>query len=275
MSAGLPGPGAPAGEWAGRRLGERTVSWAERDAVLYALAVGARADELDLVYERRLRVLPTFGLTLAQWAPDVLGGNGAFDPGTALHGAQRLEVAAPLPAAGELTLSARVAAVWDKGSAAVFDVEVESRCFTATWSIFAPGRGGFGGDRGPSARRAEPDGAPPLSVRVATFPEQAALYRLCGDLHALHVDPEAAKAAGLDRPILHGLATMAASTLGLARALGEHPADLREAAVRFTSPVVPGDALDVRARPDGRGAAFDVLVEDRTVLGGCAARFGA
>ncbi|MDI3422197.1 hypothetical protein [Streptomyces luteolus] len=55
--------------WRGHDLGTRTVAYTERDAILYALAVGARASDLDLVYEEHLRVLPTFGLTLAQWAP--------------------------------------------------------------------------------------------------------------------------------------------------------------------------------------------------------------
>lgn len=55
-----------AGEWAGRELGTRVIDYTERDAILYALAVGASADRLDLVFEDRLRVLPTFGLTLAQ-----------------------------------------------------------------------------------------------------------------------------------------------------------------------------------------------------------------
>ncbi len=62
-----------AGAWRGKDLGTRTVSYDERDAILYALSVGARATELDLVFEERLRVLPTFALTLAQWAPDELG----------------------------------------------------------------------------------------------------------------------------------------------------------------------------------------------------------
>ncbi|MEK8145905.1 hypothetical protein NKH18_45895 [Streptomyces sp. M10(2022)] len=57
--------------------------------------MGARADDLDLVYEERLRVLPTFALTLAQWAPDALGALGAFDIGTAVHGAQQLVVHRP------------------------------------------------------------------------------------------------------------------------------------------------------------------------------------
>ena len=89
-----------AGDWAGRSLGERVVHYTERDAILYALAVGARPDELDLVFEDRLRVLPTFALTLAQWAPDALGVRRAFDPATAVHGAQRLRVLSALPPSG-------------------------------------------------------------------------------------------------------------------------------------------------------------------------------
>lgn len=57
-------------------------------------------DRLDLVYEERLRVLPTFALTLAQWAPDALGALGAFDTTTAVHGSQRLVVKGPLEASG-------------------------------------------------------------------------------------------------------------------------------------------------------------------------------
>ena len=107
-----------AGDWRGADLGTRTVSYTERDAILYALAVGAKATELDLVFEDQLRVLPTFALTLAQWAPDALGSAGAFDTSTALHGSQELKVLAPLPRSGDVTLKASVGEVWDKGAAA-------------------------------------------------------------------------------------------------------------------------------------------------------------
>ncbi|ROO85492.1 acyl dehydratase [Actinocorallia herbida] len=269
----LPVPQDPAGAWTGVHLGERTATWTERDAILYALSVGAHADDLDLVYERRLRVLPTFGLTLAQWAPDVAGANGAFEQSTALHGSQRLEVSAPLPPSGELTLSSRVSAVWDKGSAAVFDIEVESRCFTATWTIFAPGRGGFGGDRGPSTPRPAPSPEPPLTIDIPTSPDQAALYRLSGDLHPLHIDPEAARTAGFDHPILHGLATLATTTVGLARALGAHPADLHSTSARFTAPVTPGDPLTLTAHRTPEGATYTALIADRPVLSSATATF--
>jgi len=239
-----------AGEWRGRHLGDRTVGWTDRDAILYALAVGARADQLDLVFENRLRVLPTFALTLAQWAPDVLGASGAFEVGQALHGAQTLEVRRPLPPSGELTMSARVTEVWDKGSAAIFDVAVDSDYFAATWSLFAPGRGDFGGSRGPG-RASVPEAPSEWTRRIPTSTNQAVLYRLLGDRHHIHVDPEAAARIGKPRPILHGLASLATAALGVAEAVDAHPADLQRLEGRFSSAVYPGDDLEVAGWADG------------------------
>lgn len=263
----------PAGAWRGHDLGSRTVSYDERDAILYALSVGAAAGDLDLVFEDRLRVLPSFALTLAQWAPDALGAAGAFDTGTAVHGAQRLRVLAPLPVSGWLTMRAHVAEVWDKESAAIFEVTVESACFVATWSLFAPGRGGFHGARGP-AGPTQPKAAPEHALDVPTAPEQAALYRLLGDRHHMHIDPRAARAAGQPRPFLHGLCTLAAVTLPLARVVGAHPADLVALEGRFSAPVFPGDRLSVSAWQAGDELAFEVRSGDRSAIRGGAVRYG-
>ena len=253
-------------EWRGRDLGTETVTYDETQPILYALAVGADASDLDLVFEERLRVLPTFALTLAQWAPDALGSAGAFDIRTAVHGTQRLRVLKPLPRSGTVEMKAHVAEVWDKGSAAVFDVAVQSEYFEATWSLFAPGSGGFGGDRGPSARR-RPEASPDGSLTVRTASNQAALYRLLGDRHHLHIDPEAATTAGMPRPILHGLCTLAAITLPLASSVGAHPADLTELEGRFAAPVYPGDALRVETwKADDGATLFEAAADDRTVI---------
>ncbi|MBS9376283.1 MaoC/PaaZ C-terminal domain-containing protein [Rhodococcus sp. B50] len=259
----------PADAWRGVDLGTRTVRYTERDAILYALAVGAQATDLDLVVEDRLRVLPTFALTLAQWAPDELGARGAFDTKTALHGAQELTVLAPLPRSGEVTLSARVGEVWDKGAAAVLDVVIESEYFVATWSLFAPGYGGFGGERGP-ARTATPVGDPDLTTELVTWENQAATYRLLGDMHHIHVDPVAAARIGQPRPIMHGLCTLAASTLPLARELGVHPAELTQLSGRFAAPVFPGDRLPISGWCGEDGVAFEV----GGAIIGAHARFG-
>ncbi|WP_427869496.1 MaoC/PaaZ C-terminal domain-containing protein [Leucobacter luti] len=265
-------------ELAGRSLGERTVSYDERDAILYALAVGARETDLDLIFEDRLRVLPTFGLTLAQWAPDILSEEGYFDK-LSVHGSQTLDVLGELPRAGSLTLAARVGNVWDKGSAAVVEVVVECEFFKATWSIFCPGRGGFGGERGPSASASASasaaSGDPAQDQELAdilfsTFPTQAALYRLTGDRHHIHIDPEASARIGQPKPILQGLCTLAAALLPLAEARGAHPAGLRSMTGRFSGPVVPGDELTIRRQGPER---FEVLRGDAAVITGGSAVF--
>lgn len=136
----------------GTSLGRRSVRYGEDDAILYALAVGAKAEELDLIFERQLRVLPTFALTLGLWVADAVGALGAFTPDAALHGAQALQIHKPLPPSAVLDVTGEVAAVWDKGRAAIVDVAAESEYFSATYSIFLPGQGD-GAARAAPARR--------------------------------------------------------------------------------------------------------------------------
>lgn len=261
------------GDWVGRSLGSRTVSYDDRDAILYALSLGVAPDRLDLAFEKNLRVLPTFGLTLAQWAPDALGSAGAFDTSTAVHGAQRLRVLAELPTSGETAMAARVSAVWDKGAAAVFDVEVSCDFFVATWSIFATGCGGFGGDRG-SRPPQRPDRGADLRLSVESTRQQPALYRLLGDRHAMHIDPAAAVLAGMPRPFMHGLCTMGMAALALADCRGVHPASLTELSGRFAAPVFPGETLRVDGWCDDDLLSFEVAADGRPAVTGGRVAFG-
>ena len=137
---------------AGHDLGTRTIAYDARDAILYALAVGASCDETDLVYERDLRVLPTYACALGLWAVEEAGGLGAYDRNMSLHANQSLELHAPMPRNGSFEARGRVAEVWDKGKAAIVTIVVECEIFTARYGIFLPGRGGWGGERGPSLR---------------------------------------------------------------------------------------------------------------------------
>lgn len=263
-------PLTPAVEALGLDLGSRRIAYDLDDAILYALAVGAGAADLDLVFERDLRVLPTFGLSRALWAVDELGGRDFFSSANALHAGQRLELLEPLPPAGELELSGRVAAVWDKGSAAIFEVEVSCAQFRSVASIFAPGQGGWGGERGPSAGR-DPEQAPTRRTTTRTSPDQAALYRLTGDKHLIHIDPAAAEAIGAPRPILHGLCTLGFAVRELAGLFGAHPADLTALECRFLAPVLPGERLDLSAwEPERAGgpARFSVESAGAVAIGG-------
>ena len=245
----------------GTSLGTRTVTYQEKDAILYAIAVGAGASELDLVFERQLRVLPTFALTLGLWVADVVSELGVFIPDEALHGSQRLEVYRALPRAGEVSVTGLAEKVWDTGRHAIIDVRADSDWFSAVYSVVLLRRGGFGGP--PPPRAAQPAQFSPAGS-MAVMPQAAALYRLTGDRHLIHIDPAAAAAAGFDRPILHGLATLGMTARHLARAFGSHPADLKSLSARFIAPVFPGDQLDVKTADE----TFHVSVGDRTVLTG-------
>jgi acyl dehydratase len=259
-------------ELPGTSLGTHVASYEDTASLLYALAVGARADQLDLVYERDLRALPTFACALGLWAVEAAGRLGAYDPQRSLHASQRLKMHQPMPASGSIEMSGRIGAVLDKGKAALVQVEVTSSVFTAVYDIFLPGMGGWGGDRGPSSAAAEP-----LDLgKVAgyqTDPNLAALYRLTGDRHPVHIDPELARSNGFERPILHGLCTLGIAALTAAELNGHHPADLLELEVRLAAPVLPGDLIEVRSAGADGEIRFEAAVADTIVLKGGRARF--
>lgn len=257
---------------AGHDLGTRTIAYDARDAILYALAVGASCDETDLVYERDLTVLPTYACALGLWAVEEAGGLGAYDRQRSLHASQSLEMHGPMPRGGSFETRGRVAEVWDKGKAAIVTVVVECAIFAARYGIFLPGCGGWGGERGPSASPQE--WHPSWHGRHATDRSRAALYRLTGDLHPIHIDVEVARANGFDRPILHGLCTLGIAARMLAEPAGAHPGELRRLEVRLAAPVMPGDAIDVSAGGDGAGLLFQAKVGETAVLTGGRAVFG-
>lgn len=257
---------------AGHDLGTRTVAYDARDAILYALAVGASSEETDLVYERDLKVLPTYACALGLWAVEEAGGLGAYDRHRSLHASQSLELHAPLPRDGSFAARGRVAEVWDKGKAALVDIAVECEIFTARYGIFLPGRGGWGGERGPSA--ASREWHPSWHGRHVIDRSRAALYRLIGDLHPIHIDIEVARANGFDRPILHGLCTLGIAARMLAEPAGAHPCELRRLEARLAAPVMPGDAIDVSAGGNDAGLVFQAKVGETAVLTGGRAVFG-
>ena len=125
------------------------------------------------------------------------------------------------------------------------------------------------GDTAPPAPAPVPGGAPHAVVDIPTLPQQALLYRLCGDRNPLHSDPATAQAAGFDRPILHGLCTlgMAAHAL-LAQCADSDPTRMRSLFARFSAPVLPGETLQMELFRDGVDVRFRVRVpaRDRVVL---------
>ncbi len=234
---------------AGHDLGTHRHTITDDDAILYALAVGAHADELDLVYERQLRVLPTMACAIGLWAVEQAGELGAYDRTKSLHVGQRLVCRKPLTP-GTVSMSGRVSGVYDKGRMTIVEIEVSADEFDAGYTIFLPGIGDWGGPP-PPAPAPKTDVEPTWHSTVAVSPNAAVLYRLTGDKHPVHIDAATAEAMGLDGPILHGLATLGIAAYEAAHATGAHPADLQRAEVRLSAPVYPGSELVVSGSAAG------------------------
>ncbi len=235
----------------GKKLDSVTHTYSERDVILYALGVGCGTDALSFVYERDLKVLPTFAVIPSFPAMMNLGGAMDVNPAMVLHGEQRIELHGPIPTSGTVKTTPTIKAVYDKVKGAVVVVETETLdgkgklLFRNTSSIFVRGEGGFGGDRGPSGARNLPaDRKPDQSMAMKTLPQQALIYRLSGDMNPLHADPDFAKMGGFDRPILHGLCTFGHAGRAVLQAYcNNDPARLRAFEVRFSGVVFPGETI--------------------------------
>jgi acyl dehydratase len=258
----------------GAELPEVKFSWTQSDVLLYHLALGAT--ELRYVYEEGLRVLPTFGVVAPRFhetAPPVVSFPGVdIDLARVLHGTQEITVHAPVPAEGDAVLRTRIADVWDKGKAAVIVQESTAltpdgtALYTTRSSIFARGEGGFGGERGPSGKVEMPAREPDAVIETPTLPQQAYLYRLCGDRNPLHADPEFAKRAGFEAPILHGLCTYGVVCKAVIDALLDGPEQVLSFGAKFAGVVFPGETLTTRVWRDGPRLVLTTFAADRPVL---------
>jgi acyl dehydratase len=260
-------------------LGQR-FAWSDREAMLYALGIGMGADPLDerelafvnegTLEPRPLKVVPTFA-SVAAWGETP----GAMDINWLLvvDGERDITFHQPLPAAAEITVDSRVTGVFDKGKdkGAVILRESVLRdaqgapLVTLRASRFARGDGGFGGpSEGQPQPHQVPKRAPDRSIDIATRPDQALLYRLCGDRNPLHSDPAFARRAGFARPILHGLCTYGLTCRAVLQTYADYdPAAFRRHAARFSAPVYPGETLTVDLWRDGAVISFEARVKAR------------
>lgn len=246
----------------GADLGTTTFSWTSSDVIRYQLALGAGAAptdpvELRYVLADRLVVLPTFGVVAPDfrlYSPPALRFTGIdVDLTKVLHGMQSITVDGPIPTAGEAVARTRIADVWDKRKAAVIVHETvvtdpsDAPLWTATSFIYARGEGGFGGERGPATAVEVPDREPDRVIETPTLPQQALLYRMCGDLNPLHADPAFARRAGFDRPILHGLCTYGIVCKSIVDGLLDGDVTgVASFAAKFAGVLIPGETLRIR-----------------------------
>ena len=261
----------------------RTMSWNSTDALVYAVGIGAGQNDLPFTTENtkdvQQVVFPTFAVVAGSGTTSpgksAMAEIGTFNWALLVHGSQAITLHRPIPVEAEATVQDKVVAMYDKGKAAVVVTEAETKLktgellWTTRSSVFIRGEGGWDGDRGPSGPQNEPPAkAPDHEVTLQTSPDQAFVYRLSGDRNPLHTDPSFAAIGGFDRPILHGLCSYGFTGRALLGALCNNDVTkFKHIEGRFSSPVMPGDALTVRMWNIGAGeTVFTTSVGDRVVI---------
>ncbi len=216
----------------GSDVGIRKMDYTWRDVALYALGVGARADELEYTYEKNMKTLPTF-LTSVYW-------NGQFNmtpqrnapycpyseaiafsakdlgkwPG-GTHMSQELILYRPMdPIKGSVLCKDRILDIYDRGEGKGVVVKTEVEMYDEAGRMLCVNRGehllsaygGFGGAKQPKPDVEIPeDRAPDVEYDDYVTPTQNLLYRLTSDTLPAHVDLEYAKSRGWKAPIMQGL----------------------------------------------------------------------
>lgn len=271
---------------------ETACTYTERDVALYALGVGACAEdavdekELRYVYHEKgqqfVKVLPTFATIITFGAAGKLSDIPGlqFDPRLLLHGQQYIEIYKPLPPNACIQNRAVVAGLHDKGQATVVEIETtsydkasgEALCKNRA-TVYLRGAGGFSKSLAKYKYSSYPAGQvaviipkdQPFTVyEECTHQSQALLYRLSGDYNPLHSDLVFAKVAGFSRPILHGLCTLGYAVRAIIRCLcnGE-PVLVTSIFGRFLLHVYPGETLITEMWMEGPRVIYQTKVKER------------
>ncbi|MCP4105230.1 MAG: SDR family NAD(P)-dependent oxidoreductase [Desulfobacteraceae bacterium] len=233
----------------GKKIGPVTREYTWKDAVLYALGVGAGFSDLEYCYEKDLKVLPSFSIAAIFDFLSHVGITSNVNLAGILHGEQELIFHNPIPPEGSLTTQGKITNYYDKGKEKGALVVAESdtyhsdgtKLFTSTVTIFSRLDGGFGGENAPKKDVSFPDREPDFVEQDSPSPDQPLLYRLSGDIFQLHVDPEFARMSGFEKPIMHGLCNHGYACRALIKNLipGE-PEKARRLDCRFSKPLYPG-----------------------------------
>jgi acyl dehydratase len=263
-----------------RQPSPQEFSFSDRDAMLYALCLGFGSDPINeqalpFVYEKNLKVVPTFPTVVAWIAEPTFAALGA-DPVTALHGEQKIELHKVVTVPLNVRVQGTVAAVYDKGTGrgaiivtrhVMTDALDGGKIATLTTSCFARAEGGCGGSAdAPPQPHGVPSRSPDHSLDIATRTDLALHYRLTGDRNPIHADPEVARQAGFSRPLLHGLGSFGISCRAVLEAYADFdPERIASHQARFASPVYPGETITVNLWRDADVVSFEAEIRARGV----------
>ena len=267
------------------RFPEIEVAYGPTDVMLYALGLNLGSDPLD---ERQLRfaaapdpsVLPTMAAIMGRLGPWMRAPETGIDYSRIVVGEVALTLHRALPSQGRLTAKHRIVGIHDKGEGRGALVVVardliddDGVIATFEQATFCRADGGFSAESGQDDPPASADIPPrpersPDKVAIhPTLPQQALLYRLTGDLNPLHSDPETARKAGFEKPILHGLATFGIAGWAVIDEFCDAETErLGAISCRMSAPVYPGSVLETRMWREKDRVWFETISDARPVL---------
>lgn len=257
----------------GKKIGPVTKKYDWKDVVLYALGVGAGFDDLDYCYENRLKVIPSFsiGAVFEFLAEAAL--NSEVDLSGILHGEQDIIFHNPIPTEGTLSTEGTITHIYDKGkeTGALVVAEADTnhsngqKLFTNIFTLFCRRDGGFGGPDAPKEPVEFPGQLPDFEEECVPLPDQPLIYRLTGDIFALHVDPEFAKASGFEKPIMHGLCTHGYACRAVIKHLFPgQPERMKRFRNRFSRSLYPGTPIKTQIWKVDEGYALFRTINAQT-----------
>ncbi|HEX5804816.1 MAG TPA: MaoC/PaaZ C-terminal domain-containing protein [Macromonas sp.] len=253
-----------------------------RDCMLYALGIGVglRPEDprdLQFTYEQGLKLFPAMVNVICHPGGWITAPELEVNWVKLLHGEQSFTINRPLEPGKTYVGSYKVVGVLDKGEGkgAMVYLRKELReqgqsevVSTVTSTYVLRGDGGCGGNMTEApAIHAIPERAADAVCELPTLPQAALIYRLSGDYNPIHADPVLAKKAGFDKPILHGLCTFGVATRAIISTVcGDDPAKLKSVALRFSSPVYPGETIKTEFWRDGNVVSFRSTAVERNVV---------
>lgn len=272
----------------GKQLDPAPFTYTKDQMILYALGIGAGVEELDFVYEKNLKVFPTFAvIPFMPTLMNVFVPRSGLNLVNVLHGEHRIVFHKPIPPSGTVYTTTLCDSIYDKGDkGALVNLRFDTRdeagdlIFENRAVLVDRGAGNFGGDRGPKTNPiSPPEGRKPdFQVSYPIPKDQCALYRLSGDKNPLHIDPGFAKKGGFDRPILHGLCTVGYTGRAILHSVcGSDPNRLKSFSLRFVNVAYPGDTLTVSGWnvDGGKWVIVTTNQDDKIILGNALAEISA
>ena len=245
----------------GKKMEPRYMEYNWRDIALYALAVGAKRKDLDYVYEKNLKAIPTYG-TIPYWGtinvrpyqwmplPASMLANEIIQPTISfLNMDHEIIMHRPIdPIKGTFQYQDEITDVFDRGEGRgavvktrlVVRNEAGNPVCTNYSTTFFHEAGGFGGPPMPKSPVVIPDREPDYEADDYISPVQNMLYRLTGDTNLVHIDPEYAQKMGFKTAFMQGLCSFGfVCRMAIDHLIPGEPERMKRMAAQMTAVLYP------------------------------------